>query len=187
VLEDTAVEDDMDVDGPQWWQWKVVLGRKPGIQALAPRCLCSADRTNMDKIHVILPLDELIGCLDQNFVGNQFGKPASYLIQRLTIGIAASLNFSCRRGQEVCLMKVHLRKNEIVNNYRRKGMTYGAGMEGPGGSLDDPTTPIRKKRKVVCESSCALVGHVTRRLQRYKYYSNNKKSKLYGKLPPDVV
>jgi hypothetical protein len=55
--------------------------------------------TNIDRIHVVLPLDELIACLEQNFVSVDCGKPSSHVIKYLTIGIATSLNFFCDCGR----------------------------------------------------------------------------------------
>jgi hypothetical protein len=74
-----------------------------------------ASRSNMDEIHVILPLEELVACLDQNFVCIDCGRPSSHVIERLTIGIATSFNF-CECGQTFS-MKARLRRNGIKQKY----------------------------------------------------------------------
>jgi hypothetical protein len=72
--------------------------------------LYSSDRSNLDQIHVIF---ELIHCIDQNFVCVKCGQASSQAVERLTIGIATSLNFFCDCGH-VCSMKGHLRSNGII-------------------------------------------------------------------------
>jgi hypothetical protein len=75
-----------------------------------------ASRSNMDEIHVILPLEELVACLDQNFVCIDCGRPSSHVIGRLTIGIATSFNFFCECGKTFS-MKARLRRNGIKQKY----------------------------------------------------------------------
>jgi hypothetical protein len=70
-------------------------------------CFYRADRKDVEEMHVVLPLDELIQCMDQNFVCS--------LIECVTVGTATSLNFiGCG---ETCPMKARLRNNGIDSNY----------------------------------------------------------------------
>jgi hypothetical protein len=70
-------------------------------------CFYRADRKDVEEMHVVLPFDELIQCMDQNFVCS--------LVERVTVEIATSLIFiGCG---ETCSMKARLRNNGIDSNY----------------------------------------------------------------------
>jgi hypothetical protein len=50
------------------------------------------ERTNLERKHVLLPLDELIGLLDSCFVCKGCSLPGSHTIEKVSVGIATSLN-----------------------------------------------------------------------------------------------
>jgi hypothetical protein len=64
--EATAVKDIADIDGGPTVGTEGSVGNK-NWKTITHHHLHSADRTNLDIIHVMLPLDELIECLDRNF------------------------------------------------------------------------------------------------------------------------
>jgi hypothetical protein len=55
----------------------------------------NTERTNLERKHVLLPLDQLIGLLDSCFVCKGCYLPGSHMIEKVSIGIATSLNVFC--------------------------------------------------------------------------------------------
>jgi hypothetical protein len=87
----------------------------------------NADRANLEKVHVLLLLDGLIGVLDSPFACRECGQSGTYTIERVSVGIAASLNLlctaiGCESGGSI---KAHVRSKRIRQDQDKwNGLKY---------------------------------------------------------------
>jgi hypothetical protein len=119
VLEEELVEVITELDSSP-------VDREP---EMAPNVsIFNADRTNLEKVHVLLPLDGLIGVLDSLFACRECGQSGTHTIEKVSVGIARSLNFfvcttiGCESGGSI---KARVRSNGIRQDQDElKGLKY---------------------------------------------------------------